>query len=99
MRDLKINTGRCHSLNGIKREYVIGEITSREQTMDLTVSKRGFGMVVFIHLIHHREEVFVETHTTRFKTMGLLAYSNNKHASNSSGDGERAVSVKDDSIG
>ena len=47
---------------------------------------------------HYREEVFVEAHTTRFKTTGLLAYSNNRHASNSSSDGESAVSVKDDSF-
>ena len=66
--------------------------------MDLTISRRGFGMIVFIHLVHYREEVFVEAYTTRFKTTGLLAYSNNRHASNSSSDGDRAVSVKDDSF-
>ena len=97
--DLKINTSKCHSLNGIKREQTIGEKTSREQTMDLTSSRRGFGMIVLIHLDYHREEVFLKAHTTRFKKTGLLAYSNNRHACNSSSDVNRAVPVKDDSIG
>ena len=67
-----MNTSKCHSLNGIKREQAIGESTSREQTMDLTISKREFGVIVLIHLVHYREELFLKAHTTRFKTIGLL---------------------------
>ena len=66
--------------------------------MDLTISRRGFGMIVFIQLVHRREEVFLKAHTTLFRTTGLLAYSNNRHASNSSSDGDRAVSVNDNSF-
>ena len=55
-----------------------------------------FGMIVFIHC---HEVVYNRDNTARLKIIGLLTHSNKKHASNSSSDGERAVSARDDSIG
>ena len=63
---------------------------TREEMMDLIISRRGF---VFIHLFHCHEVVHFRNNTARLKTIGLLTHSNEKCASHSSSDGERAVSA------
>ena len=69
---------------------------NREQTMDMITSRRGF---VFIHQFHCHEVVQFRDSTARGKITRLLRHSNKKYASNSSNDGDKAVSVKHDSIG
>ena len=64
--------------------------------MDLIISRRGF---VFIHLFHYYKVAQFNDNTARSKITGLFTHSNKNHASHSSSDGERAVSVKHDSIG
>ena len=63
--------------------------------IDLTTSRRGFGMIVFIHPVHHRE-VSLSILRIRLKKMVLLLYTKREHTSNSSGFGER---TEDDSVG
>ena len=48
-----------------------------------------FSLSLIVHFIDN---------TAHLKTIELLTHSNKKHASNSSSDGERTVSVKQDSI-
>ena len=63
-----------------------------EYAMNSSFSRRGFGTIVFLDLSHHRRVISLGNNTTRLKTIGLLSYSNEECAFNSSCDchlGER----------